>query len=120
MSHTSIIKDAGQTFLIRIVNKGDRFGSQLCLTHNEDTPLIEFYDHDFDFEYDGNQKLGQFISRYYISTLRSSEYSSPFTTKSKHGLALNADIPEWSITPAGMNKVMAFIETLDLQKRRSA
>ena len=29
---------------VRIVNKGDRYGREDCLTHDDDRPMAEFYD----------------------------------------------------------------------------
>ena len=33
-----------EKFNVRIVNKGDRYGRADCLTHDDDRPMVEFYD----------------------------------------------------------------------------
>ena len=69
-----VTNKTGIAFVVRVVEQGERYGRNMMLTHEENEPLVEFYDarHPFDFDLDGNQ-LGQFVSRYYISTLAKSE-----------------------------------------------
>ena len=31
-------------FNVRIVNNGEKYGREFCLTHDEDKPMVEFYD----------------------------------------------------------------------------
>ena len=50
---------------VRIVRKGDRFGRDDCLTHDDDRPMVEFYDSNHPTD-DGR---GGFVSRYYVGTL---------------------------------------------------
>ena len=73
--------------IVRLVRKGDRYGLNGCLTHDEDEPLVEFYDGD----YDHNPWLGvkgQFISRYNLSTLLDHESG---------GIDLDGGQPKWQI-----------------------
>ena len=110
MAKTIVIEDEGARFLVRFVSKYDRYGLKMRLTHNKDEPLIEFYDYDLDHDYDGDDRLGQFVSRYYVDTLATDEYSPPFSQTSRHGLCLYGGVPKWSVSGSGMNKVMRFIE----------
>ena len=111
MSKTATIKSDENTFLIRLVERGDTYGAKtgpspgMCWIHDKEGALLEFYDYDFDFDYDGNKKLGQFISRYYISTLRSS-----YTPATTIGLNLHGGVPKWTINAQGMNQVMRFVD----------
>lgn len=60
-----------RSFNVRLVMQSDHYGREMCLTHNERDPLVEFYDASNDIkELDGSGVvLGQFVSRYYLSTL---------------------------------------------------
>lgn len=90
---------AGRRFHVRAVLRGDRYGLNDCLTHDEDKPMIEFYDLTY-----ANQKIwderGQFVSRYYAETLLEGDTS--------RGLCLNGGVPGWSVDAAAMNLVLAF------------
>ena len=88
-----------EKFNVRIVNTGDKYGRNDCLVNNKE-PMVEFYDTRFsDRDFDGR---GQFVSRYYISTLSSSQYPN--------GLCLDGGIPEWSVSAEGMKQVLEFIQ----------
>ena len=86
-----------RTFTMRLVQKGDRYGRDMCLTHEKDEPLVEFYDltYKFDRDVDG-EVLGQFTgARYYASTFLNGGNSS--------GLILdggNRDV--WSLDGAAL------------------
>ena len=90
-------------FTARIVNKGDRYGADMCLTHKEAAPLIEFYDarYPFDKAPDG-EVLGQFVSRYYVDTLRADSGKD-------RGLNLDGGIADWSLDVPAMHAVDGFI-----------
>jgi len=45
---------------VRIVRKGDRFGRDDCLTHDDDRPMVEFYDSNYPTD-DGR---GGYVRRY--------------------------------------------------------
>ena len=86
----SVISD-GRRFNVRLVRIGERYGRDLCLTHESkfnfgDDPLVEFYD----ARYPHCGEIGQFVSRYYRSTLM--EKPAP-----ARGLCLDGGVPEWSI-----------------------
>lgn len=54
-------------FHVRIVREGEVYGREDCLTHDKEEALVEFYDATVDPEKFGPR--GQFVSRYYVSTL---------------------------------------------------
>ena len=89
-----------RAFTIRIVEKSDKYGRDMCLTHDESEPLVEFYDASYDFTKDlDGRVLGQFIGRYYISTLAGSYNGS-------HGLCLDlSDCECWSIDKTSMKLI---------------
>ena len=41
--------DRDQLWNVRIVEKGDSYGRDMCLTYDETDPLVEFYDADASF-----------------------------------------------------------------------
>lgn len=85
---------------VRLVHRGDRYGRDGCLTHDEDEPLVEFFDNDFDHE----PWMGiraQFVSRYYISTLLESD---PY-----RGLCLDGSIPKWTLGAVEMQEVRSWL-----------
>lgn len=82
-------------FTVRIVRKGDKYGLDNCLTHNEDTPLIEFYDTRYTGE--GFTPMGQFVTRYYAGTLADVTYPA---------LALDCSISDWTIDGDALQRVI--------------
>ena len=95
----------GITFRVRVVRIGERYGREMCLTHkgtpnHPGDPLVEFYDtrHPQDHEFAGTREdaksagvppLGQFVARYYLSTLTHCAFAG--------GLCLQGGVPDWSI-----------------------
>lgn len=77
---------------VRMVFPGDKYGRDDVLTHNGDEPLVEFYDARYPFT-----EHGQFVSRYYLSTLKEGP---------ARGLNLDGGIPAWSVTPENMVEVL--------------
>lgn len=49
---------------VRIVKPGDRYGLKDCLVNDKGEELVEFYDSRY-----MHTERGQFVSRYYLSTL---------------------------------------------------
>lgn len=84
-------------FNVTLVRKGDRYGRENCLTHAHDEPMVEFYDAGL---IKPGFTAGQFISRYYLSTLR----------KHTGGLALDLGIPQWSLTAAQFEAARVAVE----------
>jgi len=86
---------------VRIVNTGDKYGRDMCLT-NDKAPMVEFYD----VRYPHTQ-YGQFVSRYYISTIlsqdsRGGDYSN--------GLCLDGRVPAWQVSAEDMAQVITFLK----------
>lgn len=81
----------GVTFNIRVVHKGDFYGLDDCLLHDKIDPLVEFYDTRY-----LHTKYGQFVSRYYLSTL---------LERDNHGLNLQGDVDDWSIDSETMRLI---------------
>ena len=88
-----------EKFNVRIVNTGDKYGVNDCLT-NTKGPMVEFYDSRFKSGWD--KERGQFVTRYYVETLINSYYP--------HGLCLDGGVPAWTVSAEGMQQVIAFIE----------
>jgi len=55
---------ADKIFKVKILRKGDQYGLNKCLTHEDGVPLIEFYDAVSD-----DDQEGFFISRYSADSL---------------------------------------------------
>jgi hypothetical protein len=91
----------GRVFALRVVNQGDAYGRNGCLTHDKTEALIEFYDTTYAGEdpdtFTGH--LGQFVSRYDVSTL--------MDTDPTRGLALDGGIPEWNVTADSLAQALA-------------
>lgn len=85
-------------FNVRIVNTGDKYGRDDCLT-NDKEPLVEFYDSRYDSK--NFMGRGQFVSRYYVKTILSGEYP--------RGLALYGNEPEWIVSADEMLDVKAYL-----------
>ncbi len=92
-------------FTVRIINKGDKYGLDNCLTNEEDKPLVEFYDRRYN-----HTEFGQFTGgRYYASTLLG-ECKFNDTDIGKTGLCLDGGIPEWSIDADTCKIIVAWIK----------
>lgn len=85
-------------FFVRIVSMGEKYGRGDCLTHEQQDPLIEFYDSRF---MDKFGPRGQFVSRYYCSTIMESDYPT--------GLSLDGGVPAWGLSADSMLQVKDFI-----------
>lgn len=85
-------------FNVRIVSKGESYGRDDCLTHDKDEALVEFYD----AKHTALMPRGQFVSRYYIYTLLGHRPGHV-------GLALDGGVPEWSISPKGVQEIQRYL-----------
>lgn len=93
---------AGNPWLVRVVSEGETYGLSNCLKHTGGEPLVEFYDARYPHNFDSEGPLGQFVSRYYLSTLRD---HSP-----ANGLNLYGGEPSWSLAATDMAKVLRFLD----------
>lgn len=91
-----VTNSVGVTFNVRLVFQGDRYGRNGCIVHEEYEPLIEFYDTRYDFE-----ELGQFVSRYYLTTLLEEDYD-----EYSRGLWLNTGSDNWFVDGGKMKEVL--------------
>jgi len=85
-------------FNVRIVRRGDRYGRDDMFAHDEDQPLVEFYD---DRYHSQQGDRGQFVSRYYVATLL--EYAG-------QGLNLYVGEPAWYLHPVDMDRVREYLQ----------
>jgi hypothetical protein len=88
-----------ENFNVRIVNVGDAYGLNDCLV-NKTAKLVEFYDKRYN--HDSWMGRGQFVSRYYASTLIGGEYTD--------GLCLDGGVAEWVVSANGMAQVLDYIK----------
>lgn len=87
-----------EKYNVRIVNTGDKYGRNDCLT-NDNEQLIEFYDTRFNHK--SSMGRGQFVSRYYTSTILGGDYSN--------GLCLDGGIPEYTVSPESMKQIVEYL-----------
>jgi hypothetical protein len=106
--NTQVIKNhqTGHEFRMRLVNQGDAYGLGMQLTHENADPMVEFYDaaYDFDTSPEG-EVLGQYVSRYNLSTLTGEDGWSPSIFDAGLGLNLEGGVPAWTIDAKGMADV---------------
>jgi hypothetical protein len=86
---------------VRLVNEGDRYGRDDCLTHDKSEPMVEFYDRRY---VDKFGPRGQFVSRYYLSTLTDDRGHLA------NGLCLDGGVPAWSVNAHDMAQVLAWLD----------
>jgi hypothetical protein len=113
MMITQIVTRNGIPMLVRLVRTGDRYGRELCLTHDEANPLVEFYDnrtHPLDGR--NENAFGHFITRYCASTLlRTDSWSKGRQPLSETGLDLHGGMPIYAVDAGAMAKVIHWLET---------
>jgi hypothetical protein len=89
-------------FNVRVVNKGDKYGRDFCLTHEGDKQLVEFYDARYP-----HTEFGQFVSSYYKETLLGEDGYGD----AEGGLCLDGGFAnEWTVSEEDMNTVRAFLK----------
>ena len=89
-------------FNVRVVNKGDKYGRDFCLTHDGDKPLVEFYDVRYP-----HTEFGQFVSRYYVETILGEDGYG----RAEGGLCLDGgNANEWSVSERHMGIVRSFLK----------
>jgi len=86
---------------VRIVKTGDKYGRDMCLT-NDKAPMVEFYDSRYP-----HTEYGQFVSRYYISTILSQDSRGG---KYSNGLCLDGRVPAWLVSAEDMVEVVSFLQ----------
>jgi len=123
VTYKAIDPDSGIRWCVRIVFEGDDYGLNHCLTHDETEPMIEFYDMDSmaavkmcrsDDKTEAYlaEEYGQFVGRYYLSSLKFDEIlnGKTLTDWSKHGLNLHGAVDRWSVSSEFMVDAMVAVE----------
>ncbi len=90
------LRDRGIHWQVRVVREGDRYGLDGQLVRSDAEPCVEFWDMD---QFKG---IGQFVSRYYLNTVRDIPMGQGFT--------LDFSVHRWHLSAAGMNTVKKFLE----------
>ena len=129
VQYKAIDPNSGIRWCVRIVFEGDNYGLNHCLEHDKDEPMIEFYDMDSGaaaiMRNSGDkteaylaEEYGQFVSRYYYSTLkmRNDRLGNALTDWSERGLNLHGGVDRWSVSSEFMVKAMAAINA-ELEER---
>ena len=96
----NIKNDKGRRFNVRIITNGDKYGRNHALTMTSNSPQVEFYDPMWPES--AHPELGQFIGRYYITTLQDRDRNQ--------GLDLHGGVPEWGIDADAMQFVHDFLD----------
>lgn len=96
-------------FNVRILRKGDKYGRDFCLTHDEDKPLVEFYDSRYP-----HTEFGQFVSRYYVATIMGTDRYG----RGEGGLCLDGGVPSWTVGAKDMDTVRAYLQAETGLKRK--
>jgi hypothetical protein len=89
---------------VRFVFKGERYGLDNVLLHEQDEPLVEFYDAEQSLTKFG--PLGQFVTRYYLTTLLENRQKHPAYAP----LALDLGIPRWTVSAPHMGLVEHWLQ----------
>lgn len=87
-------------FNTKIIPTGGAYGRNDCLT-NDGEPMIEFYDP----RHVKHGPLGQFVSRYYVSTI---------LERDNCGLALYGSEPEWTVSAADMAEIRTWLRKIEV------
>lgn len=99
-----------ENFNVRIVNTGDTYGLNDCLVNNK-AKLVEFYDKRY--LHDSWMGRGQFVSRYYASTLIKGGCPTGLCLDGGDyptGLCLDGGVAEWAVSANGMAQVLEYIK----------
>ena len=89
-------------FTVRYLNNGDKYGLKNNLIAEK--PMVEFYDSKYP-----HTQYGQFVSRYYVSTILSDDGKKGL---GETGLCLNAGVPAWHVSPDDMKLVVSFLRSM--------
>jgi hypothetical protein len=91
-------KKTGQSWVVRLIQRGDGYGKQDAVMHEDDEPLVEFFDTRYE-----HTDLGQFVSRYFRRTLLESEAG---------GLCLQGGVPSWTVHSDCMARVRLWLKNV--------
>jgi len=95
---------------VKLVMKGDKYGLDNCLTHDDDEPMVEFYDLKYKETF-GEE--GQFVSRYNLGTilfegccLSRKELMKAEERNSEYGIDLQGDVDGWEMSAECLTDVL--------------
>lgn len=74
---------------VRLIEQGDHYGRNDVLVHDKAEPVVEFFDMHHKEKFG---PMGQFVSRYYLSTLQES------LSLDDRGLNLDGGSPNWYLS----------------------
>lgn len=104
---------SGALFCARMVKKGQGYGrwdgEKWALSHPDDRPMVEFYDRRTKGRPHASPD-GQFISRYYLETLKSS------LQEGSSGLLLDTGSPKWQVTRSELWSALRALESVPRQR----
>lgn len=104
-----------QPWTARLIEDGDAHGNCMVLTHSGE-PTIAFYDRRYAEKfaaYNGGNLWGQFVSSYYVSTLRGDSPAGPARGDvPAFGLNLHGGIESWSLSPEAMKLVFTWLDNV--------
>lgn len=84
-------KSSSLSWAVRVVFEGEHYGLAGAIVHAVPEPLVEFFDTRYE-----HTDLGQFVSRYYLSTL---------LDRNDDGLCLDGGVRDWRIGGACMRRI---------------
>jgi hypothetical protein len=94
------IQTVGFPAVVKIVRKGETYGRDKCVTHEDERPLVEFYDGRYAGK-EGFEPEGQFVSHYYVETIMERPHI---------GLNLYGGEPQWKICADEMELVRLWLQ----------
>ena len=97
-TYVLLVPAKAQDFFVRVVSKGQKYGLNNCLTHDSNDHLVEFYSAK---SVDADNQFGQFISRYYFSTILDRQKDC--------GLQLDGNEPAWTLTASEMDYIKGML-----------
>jgi len=110
----TVYDDNLRPWRVRLVRIGEAYGRDDCLVHEaaklhqpDDDPLVEFYDGSQSVDKFGPR--GQYVSRYYASTLLKDRREL-----CSRGLLLYGSCPEWRIDGAAATQVVRWLSAQGL------
>jgi hypothetical protein len=99
-----VVNDRGLAFNVVLARRGDAYGRNGCLVHDANDPLVEFYDATYENDACFDQGCGQFVARYYLSTLSDHRASV--------GLDLCGHVPAWKISGQNIAAVLVAVDAV--------
>lgn len=100
-------KNKGITFAARIIEGGESYGRDDILIHEDESPLIEFFDLRYPHSRINENMSGQFISRYTMDVFN----------KVNTGIFLDSGSIDWSLTRDSVKLVQDWVqETLNAKQ----